>query len=232
MMSFVGAEMPTIFTQRLKESWHDLDRIEASHVVKRHGTYYLQWSRGSFNSNDDARTYRVNYATATTPLGPWHHASNNPMLATRREIEAVGPGHHGVIQIPGRDEWYCVYHNHKGDADRRVCIDALTFDAKGLIPPVLPTRQGPPRRPVRAALRMSGFGPFPAGSDIAFEAWAPLHDEFVQWEFLDGPDVIGSNRDGRFLLRNARAGFHRIAARGTTPNGDTTTTSHFNIDVV
>ena len=60
----------------------------------------------------------------------------------------AGPG--DLLQIPGRDEWYIVYHrinknfvNHESGIHREVCIDRLTFDKKGNIIPVEPTLNGP-----------------------------------------------------------------------------------------
>ena len=111
MTRFIGEELPTITTKQHGEAWHDLDPIEASHMTKRDGVYILQWSRGSFNSPDPDRAYRVETAIARSPLGPWHVAPE-PMLVSRPEIGATGPGHHGVIRIPGTDEWWCVYHCH------------------------------------------------------------------------------------------------------------------------
>jgi hypothetical protein len=55
-----------------------------------------------------------------------------------------------VLQIPGRDEWYIVYHrinkhfvNRDPGIHREVCIDRLTFDRQGRIVPVTPTLNGP-----------------------------------------------------------------------------------------
>lgn len=206
MVSFVGDEMPTIFTRRLRDDWHDLDHIEASHVVKRDGIYYLQWSAGSFSSADLEKSYRVDYATAITPLGPWHLASNNPMLSSRPEIGAVGPGHHGVIQIPGTDEYWCVYHSHPGDVDRRVWIDRLAFDETGKIRPVEPTLEGPPERPVALGLTLAKPGPFAAGTPIGFEV--TRHEAFDRVELFAGEVPIGQ------VWQDAPIGFHRVHARG------------------
>lgn len=59
---------------------------------------------------------------------------------------ATGAGHHSVIQRPGRDEYYIVYHRRPlGETDpnhRVVCIDRLEFDDAGLIKPVKMTVEG------------------------------------------------------------------------------------------
>ena len=66
-----------------------------------------------------------------------------------------GTAHHSVLQFPGKDEWYIVYHRiNKNFVDkklgggvpgthREVCIDRMTFDKQGRIIPVTPTLNGP-----------------------------------------------------------------------------------------
>jgi outer membrane protein assembly factor BamE (lipoprotein component of BamABCDE complex) len=51
-----------------------------------------------------------------------------------------------VIKVPGKDEWYIVYHRRpltETDGNHRVtCIDKMTFDKDGLITPVKITDEG------------------------------------------------------------------------------------------
>ena len=68
-------------------------------------------------------------------------------------------GHNSTIQVPGKDEWYIVYHRfnypngitmgRSAGYHREVCIDKLTFDGAGNILPVAPTHRGiaPAHRP-------------------------------------------------------------------------------------
>lgn len=60
--------------------------------------------------------------------------------------EIYGTGHHSILQIPGKDEWYIVYHrinkhsiHHGPGYHREVCIDKLTFDEDGSIKQVSPS---------------------------------------------------------------------------------------------
>ena len=57
-----------------------------------------------------------------------------------------GAGHHSVIQLPGKDDWYIVYHRRplgETDGNHRVtCIDRMEFDDQGLIKPVKITFEG------------------------------------------------------------------------------------------
>ena len=211
MVSFIGEEMPTVFTRRRGDAWHDLDHIEASHVTKRDGVYTLQYSRGSFNSPDPERAYRVEVATAASPLGPWH-VVDTPILVSRPEVGATGPGHHGVIRIPGTDEWWCVYHCHPGDADRRVWIDRMTFAPDGSLLPVVPTLEGPPARPIRLSLGLKGPGPFRQGEAIDFRISS--HAPPSPIEFFAGESKIGE-ADGEspdWRWENPPVGFHRVRA--------------------
>jgi GH43 family beta-xylosidase len=65
--------------------------------------------------------------------------------------EIYGPAHNSVLQIPGRDEWYIVYHRINKNyierdkapgIHREVCIDKMEFNADGTIKPVKPTQRG------------------------------------------------------------------------------------------
>lgn len=59
---------------------------------------------------------------------------------------ATGAGHHSVIHMPGKDQWYIVYHRRPpGETDpnhRVVCIDEMHFSEDGKILPVKITKEG------------------------------------------------------------------------------------------
>jgi beta-xylosidase len=118
------------------------DFREGSFVVKRQGTYYFMWSE------DDTRSenYHVAYATGPSPLGPW--TKRGTILSKRPEYGIKGTGHHSVVNVPGTDDWYIVYHrfalNGPGKAGgdgthRETTIDRMEFAADGSIEPVVPT---------------------------------------------------------------------------------------------
>jgi beta-xylosidase len=124
---------------------------EGSFVVKRGGTYYFMWSE------DDTRSenYHVAYATGPSPLGPW--TKRGTILSKRPEYGIKATGHHSVVNVPGTDDWYIVYHRFAlngpgrpgGDGmHRETTIDRMEFAADGTIKPVVPTLEG--IRPVRA----------------------------------------------------------------------------------
>ncbi len=137
MISFDGPEVATVETDPEKGP-----HIEGSFVMKRKGTYYLMWSTGSWDAAGGEQAYRVEYATASTPLGPFVRATNNPVLESDYSQKIIGPGHHSVIQIQGTDDYYIVYHMHKGDKDRHVFIDRMFFESNGSIRKIIPTLTG------------------------------------------------------------------------------------------
>jgi len=122
---------------------------EGVYVIERKGTYYFFWSENDTRSPD----YRVRYGTSTSPLGPITIPLNNLILAKDASSGIYGPGHNSVVQIPGRDEWYIVYHRFtrprgitmQGDSAgyfREVCIDKLEFNTDGSVKKVIPTVEG------------------------------------------------------------------------------------------
>ncbi|MFI6206778.1 family 43 glycosylhydrolase [Streptomyces sp. NPDC051041] len=126
------------------------DFREGSFVIKRNGTYYFMWSE------DDTRSenYHVAYATGPSPLGPW--TERGTILSKRPEYGILGTGHHSVVNVPGTDDWYVVYHRFAlngpgrpgGDGTHReTTVDRLEFAADGTIEPVVPTLES--IRPVR-----------------------------------------------------------------------------------
>lgn len=104
--------------------------------------YYLMWSEG--NWTDD--TYKVAYAIADSPFGPFKKLDtvlkSDPAIAT-------GAGHHSVVNIPGTDDWYILYHRrpmpNEGRDHRVVCIDRMYFASDGTIQPVKMTWEGVPK---------------------------------------------------------------------------------------
>ena len=122
------------------------DYVEGPFVLKRNGRYYFMWSEGGWGRDD----YRVAYAIADSPFGPFERAGT--ILEQDPDI-ATGAGHHSVIQVPGADEWYIVYHRRpipNRDRDHRVtAVDRLEFNADGTIRPVVMTKEGVAARPLR-----------------------------------------------------------------------------------
>jgi len=117
-------------------------------VFFRNDRYYFLWSE------DDTRSenYRVRYATSASPLGPLEIPKDNFVIAKDPAAGIYATGHNSVIRIPGRDEWYIVYHRfnypkgigmgREAGYHREVCIDRMDFAADGSIRRVTPTHVG------------------------------------------------------------------------------------------
>ena len=120
--------------------------VEGPVLFVRGGKYYFMWSEGGWTGPD----YSVAYAVADSPLGPFTRVGK--ILQQDAKV-ATGAGHHSVLQIPGRDEWFIVYHRRplgERDANHRVtCIDRMEFDADGKIKPVRITFEGVEARPLK-----------------------------------------------------------------------------------
>ncbi|MFD5246734.1 family 43 glycosylhydrolase [Amycolatopsis sp. NPDC058340] len=123
------------------------DFREGLFMVERTGTYYLTWSI------DDTRSenYRVAYATAGSPTGPF---TNRGLILNKDTARGIkGTGHSSMLRVPGTDEWYIAYHRFAipgGDGTHReTAIDRLTFTRDGRIVPVTPTLEGVTPRPIR-----------------------------------------------------------------------------------
>ena len=114
-------------------------------MFRRKGKLYFMWSEGNWTGPD----YCVAYAVADSPLGPFKRVGKvlqqDPKIAT-------GAGHHSVINVPGTDDWYIVYHRRpldETDRDHRVtCIDRMEFNEDDTIEPVTLTHEGVTPRPL------------------------------------------------------------------------------------
>jgi beta-xylosidase len=147
-----------LYGARLKDNMIELDGRavnltpetygEAPCIFKRKGIYYFTWSRGDTRSPD----YHVCYGKSSSPL---EIPKGDDVILSRDNTEDSRircTGHHSVINVPGTDEWYIVYHRFDierfGDVEeysdeagnnREVCIDRLYFDEDGNIIPVRAT---------------------------------------------------------------------------------------------
>jgi len=129
----LGADMVTIEREVAVATPPHFTEGAFMHV--RNGIYYLSYSAGQWNRAN----YQVHYATAPSPIGPWHYAG--PILQSGGDFK--GPGHHSFFRDPRDGQWYVAYHRwerRKGDGpysgDRRVAIQKLEYRADGAIVPI------------------------------------------------------------------------------------------------
>lgn len=123
---------------------------EGSVMLKRGGTYYFFWSENDTRS----AKYQVAYGRAQSPLGPFDRIG--VILEENPALGILATGHNSILALPGRDEYYMVYHRFAipgGDGyHREVCVDRMYFNSDGTIVPVRPTLQG-----LRAGVSPSPF---------------------------------------------------------------------------
>lgn len=120
------------------------DFREAAFVVYRDPYYHMTYSIDDTRSED----YRVGYATATTPRGPFTYRG----VVLQKDVEKgiLGTGHDSVINVPGTDEWVMAYHRFAipggNGTEREVTLDWVRFGEDGLMEAVVPTLEGVGKR--------------------------------------------------------------------------------------
>ena len=102
-------------------------------VFKKNGTYYLLFTANYYAS----AAYSVGYATASSPLGTYTKAAENPILIGDGK-KTSGTGHCSVTRSPDGSELYLVYHSHADVtqttnpvANRTPCFDKLVVRPDG-----------------------------------------------------------------------------------------------------
>jgi len=135
---FVPFEDGTLFKEITPDKY-----VEGPFLFKRNGKYYFMWSEGGWTGPD----YSVAYAIGDSPLGPFKRIDK---ILQQDSTVAAGAGHHSIIKIPNKDEWYIVYHRrplgeNSGNA-RVTCIERMYFDTDGFIKPVKITFEGVKKR--------------------------------------------------------------------------------------
>lgn len=119
--------------------------VEGPFMFIRNDKYYFMWSEGSWTEDD----YRVAYAIADNPLGPFVRIDT---VLQSDVLIGTGAGHHSVVFSPDSNRCYVVYHRHPiGSTDgnhRVVCVDEMFFDGDGFIKPIVITNEGVEPQPL------------------------------------------------------------------------------------
>jgi beta-xylosidase len=131
---FVSFSDGTTFKEITPEKY-----VEGPCMYFRNGRYYFMWSEGGWGGPD----YCVAYAISDNPLGPFKRIGK---ILEQDTAIATGAGHHSLVQVPGKDEWYIAYHRRpKGETSpnhRETCLEKIEFDVEGFIKPVKITKSG------------------------------------------------------------------------------------------
>ena len=147
-VALLNENMISIDSSSIKVITPDKTFREGTEVFYRNGKYYFLWSQNDTRDAD----YGVRYGVSDSPTGKISLPENNLILSKDESQAIYATGHNSVIQVPGKDEWYIVYHRFTRPAgvsmgqsagyNREVCIDKLEFDAEGNIKVVQPTLKG------------------------------------------------------------------------------------------
>lgn len=120
--------------------------VEGPFLFVRNKKYYFMWSEGGWTNG----TYKVAYAIADKITGPF--IKQGTILQADEKI-ATGAGHNSVINVPGTDEWYIVYHRRPipnlGRDHRVPCMDRMNFNEDGTIQQVKMTFEGVEARGIK-----------------------------------------------------------------------------------
>ena len=104
--------------------WHTL---EGPAVVRRGGSYVLLFSGGAWTG----ATYRMAFAVADSPQGPWTEPADAPPLLVGVPDRVIGPGHASVTTAADGSD-VLVYHAwDPGLTARRMCVDPLVWTPDG-----------------------------------------------------------------------------------------------------
>lgn len=126
---------------------------EGSVTFRKGNTYYMMYSANYFGGQH----YAIGYATASSPLGPYKKATNNPVLQknTAQGGNVTGTGHNSITYSPDGNEMFCVYHARtaKTGDERVVCFDRMqvkngiiTISGPTTTPQKFPSGTQPPAR--------------------------------------------------------------------------------------
>lgn len=116
--------------RRMYDDIYDWHTLEGPFVVRHEDRYYCLYSGGCWQD----QSYGVDYAVATSALGPWSDSASNVGPRVLRTVPGglLGPGHCSVVTEPDGATRYLAYHAwDPAMTARRLCIDELVFTAGG-----------------------------------------------------------------------------------------------------
>lgn len=220
MLSIEGAVHDSLLTYKT----HFFN--EGSSVRKRNGIYYLVY--GSHSRHGESNCATLDYATATSPLGPYTYRG---VIIDNWGSDRNLVNNHGCItEING--QWYIAYHRptHATETGtmRKACLEPITFNPDGTINEVEMTTQGV-GGPISPSYRMDAARACLLSGHVAVAVRRPDNDVPVEYlsSIRDGDhaywkyyDFTGTNVD-RFICKtwdkNKKA---KIEIRLDSPEGE------------
>jgi len=136
---------------------------EGPFAFERNGTYYLTYPHVA------NKTERLEYATSTSPMGPFKHAG----VILDESLSGCWTVHHSILDYQGQS--YLFYHDKDlspaFDKNRAIRADKLFFNADGTIQKVVPT--------------LRGVGLVNATSEIQIDRYSATSGEGIAVSFVD-----------------------------------------------
>jgi beta-xylosidase len=133
-------ESRSVTSKEVNRRW-----TEGSYTFKHQDTYYMMYSANYFGGEN----YAVGYATASSPLGPYAKADDNPILEknTSKGGVVTGTGHNSLVFLADNTKIYGVYHGRtKATGDERVVfIDEMKILDNGKLIVEGPTTEPQPK---------------------------------------------------------------------------------------
>ncbi|MGI4733917.1 MAG: family 43 glycosylhydrolase [Janthinobacterium lividum] len=145
---------------------------EGPYVVKHNGTYYLTYP------HVEHKTERLEYATSTSPLGPFKVAG----VIMDESPTGCWTNHHSILAF--NNQWYLFYHHNDlspaFDKSRSIRLDSLFFEPNGAIRKVVPTLRGVGLTDARQKIQLDRYSRLSSsGASIAFLDTA---NPFAGWQ--------------------------------------------------
>jgi len=100
--------------------------LEGSCMFRSGSTYFLTYS------NSACQNYNVQYAYASSPVGPFTYASGQ-ILARDNTNGILGPGHNSILQVG--NSWYICYHRQHYqyvDVKRQIALNQITVSGNSI----------------------------------------------------------------------------------------------------
>lgn len=149
---------------------------EGSSVRKRNGIYYFVYAGHQRHGESNCAT--LNYATATSPLGPYTY--RGVIIDNYTSGRNLVNNHGCITEINGR--WYVAYHRptHASSTLRKACLEPITFNEDGTINEVEMTTQGI-GGPISPLVRMEAYRACSLSGHVKPVVRRPAHDTPVEY---------------------------------------------------
>jgi hypothetical protein len=172
---------------------------EGPYFFERKGIYYLTYPHVA------NKTERLEYATATSPLGPFTFKG-----VIMDETAGCWTNHHSILSM--KDQWYLFYHSNdlspNFDKNRSIRADSLFFYEDGTIKKVIPTLRGIGITSATAKIQIDRYSAVsPAGVNVEFIDTA---NRFKGWKLV-------LNKKGSWVRYN-KVNFRNLTAKNVDVN--------------